>query len=71
MSKDFKQKQRIKFMHNKLSYKDVCIGLKKRWEKINFGWGLFKSKRNHQLEKDIDKQAAIDLEEFDNTVFDE
>ena len=71
MSKDFKQKQRIKFMHNLLSYKDVCLGLKKQWNKMNFGWGRFKSKRNRQLEKDLDKQAAIDLEEFDNTVFDE
>jgi hypothetical protein len=67
MSKDFKQKQRIKFMHGLLSYKDVCIGLKKRWFKINFNWGRFKSKRNKDLEKEIDKQANLDLEEQSHT----
>lgn len=67
MSKTFKDTQRAKFMHGLLSYKDVCLGLKKRWNKMNFNWGRYKKKKLTQTEKEIDKQANIDLEEQSHT----
>lgn len=63
MSKTFKDTQRAKFMHGLLSYKDVCLGLKKRWNKMNFNFGRFKKKQIHDLEKEIDKQAIMDIED--------
>lgn len=65
MSKDFKQKERIKFMHGLLSYEDVCIGLKKKWNKINFNWGFYKAKKNKQLEHELDMQAMKEVENID------